>query len=328
MALKRGQDNFGWFKFYPSKWTGDMDLMSVSLAAQGLWMQMCCVMFVESVPRGVLRDDLKDLARRLRLPLETVKPLVKELEKCNVFSRGEVVIAEYGDRVGEHIEETDIVCRMMFREWREKFLKSKAGRAGGLRSAAARSTAEKDGGSKRKRHGKQGSSRKSVVSGSADGELQSNAGSTPASNIQAPLSKESRDQKEDRSKHQTKIIPHREIPREGGPVVEAGAVVGEVAAGVVAGTVDEANAQFRGWVALQVVNACGWSEAAQGWWAEVLGRMPRRGLDVVVEACEYVAKCGSGRGDLAPLRNPQGYVLEQVYAWARGAGYPLASCPR
>lgn len=80
-----------WDKFFWSDYDSDKGLDMCSLAAQGLWMRMLCIM-AEAEPKGHLvigkvQLSEADLARKVRVPVETVKDLLAELEQYGVFSR-------------------------------------------------------------------------------------------------------------------------------------------------------------------------------------------------------------------------------------------------
>ena len=83
--------SMAWFKFYPSDWRADPKLKICSLAARGLWIEMCSIAH-ESEPRGYLKINNKPvendmLARLVGEAKETVENLLSELENSGVFSR-------------------------------------------------------------------------------------------------------------------------------------------------------------------------------------------------------------------------------------------------
>lgn len=80
-----------WFKFFASDWRGDAALRMCSLAARGLWMEMLCVMH-DGQPRGTLRINGRALsegqfARLVGTTVESIVPLIEELEAAGVLSR-------------------------------------------------------------------------------------------------------------------------------------------------------------------------------------------------------------------------------------------------
>ena len=77
-------------KFYWSDWQADPKLRVCSLAAQGLWMRMLCVM-AEAKPTGYLLIGCQpctttDLAAIVGRPAEEVQTLLDELKRWEVFS--------------------------------------------------------------------------------------------------------------------------------------------------------------------------------------------------------------------------------------------------
>lgn len=78
--------------FYPGDWNSDPQLKLCSLAAQGFWMRLLCVMHT-CVPYGHLtfRDNLpasnKETAQVTGVHTNGVSPLVTELERHGVLSR-------------------------------------------------------------------------------------------------------------------------------------------------------------------------------------------------------------------------------------------------
>lgn len=80
-----------YIKFYTSDWLGDAALQSCSIAAQGMWIKMLCIMH-EAEPIGYLkRGDLvmqtDELLRTLSLTKRKYEKLLQELEISGVFSR-------------------------------------------------------------------------------------------------------------------------------------------------------------------------------------------------------------------------------------------------
>ncbi len=80
-----------WSKWFWTDYEADPGLRMSSLAAQGLWMRMLCLM-AKASPKGELRVGsepctMADLAVYVGQPEETVAALVEELERRAVFSR-------------------------------------------------------------------------------------------------------------------------------------------------------------------------------------------------------------------------------------------------
>jgi len=80
-----------WDKWFWNDWDNDPNLRLCSLAAQGLWMRILCVM-AKSEPKGYLKVSglpcsVGDLAQLVGRPLDEVSELFAELESRKVFSR-------------------------------------------------------------------------------------------------------------------------------------------------------------------------------------------------------------------------------------------------
>lgn len=80
-----------WSKWFWTDYEADPGLRMSSLAAQGLWMRMLCLM-AKATPKGELRVGSEpcttaDLAVYVGQPEEAVAALVEELERWAVFSR-------------------------------------------------------------------------------------------------------------------------------------------------------------------------------------------------------------------------------------------------
>jgi hypothetical protein len=80
-----------WFRFYPSDHRGDAKLRMCSLAARGLWIELCSVMH-EAEPYGHLLvggnvPKLPQIAILVGAPQAQVAALLGELELQGVFSR-------------------------------------------------------------------------------------------------------------------------------------------------------------------------------------------------------------------------------------------------
>jgi hypothetical protein len=78
-----------WTKFYWEKWDGEAGLRLCSLAAQGLWMRLLCLMAKENGHLKIngKRPSLGDIARVIGHPSEEILPLMRELEQSGVFDR-------------------------------------------------------------------------------------------------------------------------------------------------------------------------------------------------------------------------------------------------
>lgn len=313
--IRRGLDQYGWFMFYPDKWMGDLDLMRCSLEAQGLWMQMCCLMFKESVPRGVLRNDVAELAERLRLPCDKVRELVSELGKKNVFSRGAVLHEEYaGAPWLASVGKKDIVCRYMFEQWRLKMQRAEAGSIGGRISRP-----KKDDPSKREANG----SKPTQGNLLGDGGLQRN----DASKQETTLSKESRSNKGKDLDPQTKTKSKGKIAR-GGQLDSAGsrALAAVAALSAASGKTPEA---FRAELLERVSSVSALVKPLDGahvaWWSDALGVLPVQGLcDFAVQVSHAEESC-SGRG--SALRDPGAFLADRLLAVARAGKWVVASPP-
>ena len=83
-----------WGKFFWKDWLTDPALSVCSLAAQGLWMRMLCIMSM-SEPPGHLKlpptrrqeSEAKQVARMCHADARQVRPLLDELETRAVFDR-------------------------------------------------------------------------------------------------------------------------------------------------------------------------------------------------------------------------------------------------
>lgn len=126
--LSRRQDDNYWLKFVPADWLADTNLSMCSFAAKGLWMDMLCRMF-NATTRGVLTGDMEPLSRSLGTTVDELKPLIEELEKERVFSRG----FECGNGLPNDV----IVSRRMYREFRLSRVRKEAGSLGGRAKAVS-----------------------------------------------------------------------------------------------------------------------------------------------------------------------------------------------
>lgn len=86
-----------WGKFFWKDWLTDPALSVCSLAAQGLWMRMLCIMSMSEPPgyftlppsRGKPVSEAKQVARMCLADARLVRVLLDELETRRVFSRDE-----------------------------------------------------------------------------------------------------------------------------------------------------------------------------------------------------------------------------------------------
>lgn len=123
--ISRRQDDFEWFPFEPGDWLTDNGLAMSSLAAQGLWINLLCRMWRSNI-RGVLTGDVTALSALVGRSEAEVRPLLEELAKNKVFSRGR--------EVGDGLPEDAIVNRRMYREWSIRRKRAEAGRKGGQKN--------------------------------------------------------------------------------------------------------------------------------------------------------------------------------------------------
>ncbi len=87
-----GGDKRPAFQFYPDDWKADDDLMSCSLAAQGLWVYMLCVMhrrepYGHLVTRAGEPMPVKRLAKLTSTDVDEVDALLSELNEMGVYSQ-------------------------------------------------------------------------------------------------------------------------------------------------------------------------------------------------------------------------------------------------
>jgi hypothetical protein len=81
-----------WFKFYPTDWHADPNLRKCSLAARGLWIELCGYMH-QCQPYGHLCDEegrlpsIEEIAVMVGAPVSEVTLALMELHKRGVFSR-------------------------------------------------------------------------------------------------------------------------------------------------------------------------------------------------------------------------------------------------
>lgn len=108
-----------WFKFYPDRLLSDESLSACSLAAQGLWTRMFCLMAKShsygSLLVGKAPATDEQIARMVGRPLGEVKPLLDELKRSGVAS----------------LRDEAICCRFMRKEGDIRRKRSKAGKLGG-----------------------------------------------------------------------------------------------------------------------------------------------------------------------------------------------------
>lgn len=87
------QERDAYIRFFPTDWDTDKALKLCSLAAQGLWVRMLCIMH-EGEPYGHLSIQGQglstgQLAELVGKPEKEVAPLVRELEQMSVFSKSD-----------------------------------------------------------------------------------------------------------------------------------------------------------------------------------------------------------------------------------------------
>lgn len=86
------EDKLPWFKFYPTDWRADPKLRKCSLAARGLWIELCSLMH-ENTPYGHLCDEEgnpptnEEISLLVAAPLADVEAALLELGKKGVLSR-------------------------------------------------------------------------------------------------------------------------------------------------------------------------------------------------------------------------------------------------
>jgi hypothetical protein len=83
-----------WGKFFWKDWLTDPALSVCSLAAQGLWMRMLCIMSMSNPPGHLIlpptrrpESEAKQVARMCHADARQVRPLLDELETRAVFAR-------------------------------------------------------------------------------------------------------------------------------------------------------------------------------------------------------------------------------------------------
>lgn len=108
------------FQFYPADWRKDSALQSCSLSAQGLWINLLCIMH-ECDRYGHLSINDKpmqaaQLARLVGLTPKECAALLDELEGAGVFSR---------------LEDGTVFSRRMVKDERIRNVRAQAGRLGG-----------------------------------------------------------------------------------------------------------------------------------------------------------------------------------------------------
>lgn len=86
-----------WGKFFWKDWLTDPALSVCSLAAQGLWMRMLCIMSMADPPGHLIlpptirsESEAKQVARMCHADARQVRPLLGELETRGVFGRDNV----------------------------------------------------------------------------------------------------------------------------------------------------------------------------------------------------------------------------------------------
>jgi hypothetical protein len=108
------------FQFYPADWRKDSALQSCSVAAQGLWINLMCVMH-ECDQYGHLSVngkpmDCTQIGRLVGLAPKACQKLLDELENADVFSRNDEGVA---------------YSRRMVNDERVRNVRAEAGRLGG-----------------------------------------------------------------------------------------------------------------------------------------------------------------------------------------------------
>lgn len=108
------------FQFYPADWRKDSALQSCSMAAQGLWISLICVMH-ECDRYGHLSVKNKPMtadqaSRLVGLSVKEFKKLLAELEDSGVFTR---------------LEDSTIFSKRMVKDERLRTIRAEAGRLGG-----------------------------------------------------------------------------------------------------------------------------------------------------------------------------------------------------
>src|ERR1700746_2243937 len=88
-----------WGKFFWKDWLTDPALSVCSLAAQGLWMRILCIMSMSDPPGHLIippttrnESEAKQVARMCLADARQVRALLGELETRGVFSRNEAGI--------------------------------------------------------------------------------------------------------------------------------------------------------------------------------------------------------------------------------------------
>jgi len=89
--MKQIKEKLAWTKFYPSDHLNDMELSSVSLAAQGFWVRLWALMHKSEV-KGYLQINGKaatpeQISRVTGVPVHEVKKYLKELGEAGVYSK-------------------------------------------------------------------------------------------------------------------------------------------------------------------------------------------------------------------------------------------------
>jgi hypothetical protein len=113
-------ERMAWFKFNPADYESDLDLLGCSLAAQGLWMRLLCLMH-RSEPYGHLVQQgracsARQIATLVRKTEAQIIPLLRELEAAAVFDRNESGV---------------IFSRRMVRDFQARERQSQFGKQGG-----------------------------------------------------------------------------------------------------------------------------------------------------------------------------------------------------
>jgi len=111
------------FQFYPADWLNNMQLQSCSLAAQGLLMNIMCLMHQSEIYGKLIvfgkktgQKDNKTVAKLLRISLKKYQKLTAELV----------------DRGALHLDDDGVVvCKRMMEDHRLREIRREAGKLGG-----------------------------------------------------------------------------------------------------------------------------------------------------------------------------------------------------
>jgi hypothetical protein len=104
-----------WLRFYPSDWRGDAKLRMCSLAARGLWIELCSIMH-EAEPYGHLRVNgaipkVPQIAALVGASKSEVVALLRELGEAGVYSKDESEVIFSRRMVRDKSRENQAVAR-------------------------------------------------------------------------------------------------------------------------------------------------------------------------------------------------------------------------